>query len=75
MPTAVEQLRHALGHPSGFDRDQIRAFLEMTDSIEHAVTVARQYTAEALYGLRSLPPSEARSSLEAMAEFIVGRRF
>jgi len=69
------ELRAALFDRSRFDREQICALLERTGSIEHAVSVARQYTADALVALDSLPPSEARSSLEAMAEFIVGRRF
>jgi len=69
------RLRSALRDPSEFDRRQICTYLEVTGSIDHAISVARQYTAEALFGLRSLPPSEARASLEAMAEFIVGRRF
>ncbi len=69
------ELRAVLSDPPRFDRGEVCASLEQTGSIEHAVSVARQYTADALLGLELLPRGEARSALEAMAEFIVGRRF
>ena len=69
------ELRAALADPVRFDRDQVCAWLYQTGSIDHAVSIARQYTAEALSGLDDLPQGEARASLEAMGEFIVGRRF
>ena len=75
-PASVQgALRTVLADPSRFDREEVCTALDQTGSIEHAVSVAREYTADALVGLEMLPPGDARSSLEAMAEFIVGRRF
>jgi octaprenyl-diphosphate synthase len=61
------------GAPGG--RDRLRELLTHTGSIEYAVSVARDYVADAVQKLDPLPPSEAKTSLTAMAEFIIERRF
>jgi len=43
-------------------------------SMEYAQAAARQYVFEALAALELLPPSDAKSSLSALAEFILQRR-
>ncbi len=68
-------IRASLDAPERAGRDQLRTWLEETGSIDYAVSVARAYTAQALAGLEVLPPSEAKSSLSAMAGFIVVRHF
>ena len=55
--------------------DQVREWLGTTNSIEYALTTAERYVQDALNSLEILPPSEARSSLTALAEFIIRRQF
>lgn len=55
--------------------DQVREWLTTTDSIEYALATADRYVQDALQSLEALPPSEARTSLTALAEFIVRRQF
>lgn len=59
----------------GPDRGRLRAVLDDLGSIEYALGVAGSFVAEARRRLDVLPPSEARSSLSAMADFIVRRTF
>ena len=68
-------LRASLSGQAGVGRDQLRCWLMKTRSVEYAVSVAREYVGDALKQLEQLVPSEARSSLAAMAEFIVQRQF
>ncbi len=68
-------LREALSTRGYCDRPRFRAWLEQTDSIEYALSTARGYVADAVQQLDILPPSDARTSLVALAEFIVQRRF
>lgn len=53
---------------------RISELLADTDSIEYARQTADGHVREALDILSELPPSDARDSLTAMAEFIVARR-
>lgn len=57
------------------DIEQLRGWLAETRSVEYALSVAAEYVHNAIRQLDLLPPSEARSSLTALAEFIVHRRF
>lgn len=53
---------------------QIAALLAGSDSIEYARQIAEEHVRHALDLLAELPPSDARTSLTALAEFIVTRR-
>lgn len=68
-------LRAAITGAAPVDGNELRGWLGCTDSIEYAVCEAENYVADALRQLDLLPPSDARASLTAMAEFIVRRRF
>jgi len=74
-PESAGALRDMLRDQSGVERGHILEFLEQTGSIEAAVKVARAHTERAIACLDSLGESEARTSLESMAAFIIGRRF
>jgi octaprenyl-diphosphate synthase len=50
-------------------------WLEETQSIEYAVSVARNFVSDAVQRIDAIPPNDARSSLIALAEFILDRRF
>ncbi|RMF76882.1 MAG: polyprenyl synthetase family protein [Planctomycetota bacterium] len=57
------------------DRDAgIRTALASSDSLDYALNTAQTFVQNALDALEGLPPSEARDSLQAMAEFVVVRR-
>jgi geranylgeranyl pyrophosphate synthase len=68
-------LRAAITGETPVDADHLRGWLLETGSIEYAVSTAEHYVADALEQLNLLAPSDARTSLTAMAEFIVHRRF
>ena len=70
----VDALRAALAGHRKMSRACLRGWLGETDSIEYASSVALEYISQARSALEILPPSEARSSLTAMAEFIIERR-
>ena len=53
----------------------VRSWLNATGSIDYAVSVARTWVADAIRRLDSLPNSDARQSLTALAEFILDRQF
>ncbi len=53
---------------------QIAALLADSDSLEYARQTAHKHVRNSLDILAELPPTEARTSLTAMAEFIVARR-
>ncbi len=59
------------------DRDPVRLMnhLSETGSIDFALNVAQSHVEEARYRLHVLPPGEARTALETLAEFITHRRF
>jgi octaprenyl-diphosphate synthase len=71
----ASRLREAVRGEVPADGDQLRAWLGQSESIEYAVATAEQCVADAVGQLAILPPSDARTSLTAMAEFIVHRRF
>ncbi len=48
--------------------------LKQSDSLDYAHRVAREYVDSARQALAGLPPSPARDSLNAMAEFVLARR-
>lgn len=58
-----------------FDRATLRSLLEQTSSLEYAMSSANHYVADAMDQLEWLCDCAAKSSLTAMAEFIVRRRF
>lgn len=78
------ELRQAL-FPSGRDvagsagtlhsTENLRAILEAAGSLDYALRVAGDYVARARFCLTCLPEGEARSSLDAMAGFILQRSF
>ena len=68
-------VRAALTGESPCRRDRLKQWFNEIGSIEYAVSVARECVAEALRQLEPLPPSDAKTSLTAMAEFIIDRRF
>lgn len=74
-PTIKTQLRDALNGNTPWNRQEVCGWLASTQSVEYAESIASHYVAEALQQLKLLPPSDARTSLNAMAEFIVTRRF
>ncbi len=57
------------------DSERLCEWLHETGSIEYAVSVAANHVSDALRRLEPLPPGDARSSLVALAEFIVARQF
>ncbi|MFH1746478.1 MAG: polyprenyl synthetase family protein [Planctomycetota bacterium] len=67
------QLRDLLTSDISGRRRQIAALLETNSSITHARRIARNYVDEARDSLDALPPSPARDSLCAMAEFVLAR--
>ncbi len=78
LRTQPEQARRYMlsilrGDDPGRYRD-VAALLRDSDSIAYAEGVAREYVGEARDALAELPPSAARDSLGAMADFVVARR-
>ncbi len=68
-------LRAALQNDGPQSAEVIRECLSRTGSVDHALSVAREYVLGATFQLDTLPPSDAKASLSALAEFIIGRRF
>jgi octaprenyl-diphosphate synthase len=65
----------ALLHDGASSRNgQVATLLADSDSIDYARRTAYEHVRRSLDILSELPPSDARSSLTAMAEFIVARR-
>jgi len=73
--TTAVALREALDGTTRRGAALPRSRLEETGSIDYAVSTARGFVSEALNRLDTLPPSDARQSLVALAEFIVQRQF
>lgn len=69
------QLHELLDSHQPQNRESLRLLLEETASLEYATSVAGDCVEEALRQLDCLAPSHAKTSLMAMAEFIVHRRF
>ena len=74
-PTTASALRNMLAGRAPVDPVRLVECLQETDSVEYAVSVAAGYVADAVHQLEPLPPSEAKSALTAMAEFIINRRY
>ncbi|MCH7873120.1 MAG: polyprenyl synthetase family protein [Planctomycetes bacterium] len=68
-------LREVLGGRRTFTREEIGGWLDATNSIDYARSVAAQHVERALGHLESIPPGDAKDSLTAMARFIIDRRF
>ena len=71
----VAALRGGLSALDSPSRQQLRQWLEESGSLDYAVTTAAEFVAAAGSRLESIPPSPARDSLAALAEFIIRRRF
>jgi len=69
------RLRSAVEGRRSCATDELRTWLEQTGSIDYAVGVAFEFVAEARRQLECLLPGDGRSSLAALAEFIVERQF
>lgn len=74
-PATATALRAALIGKTSCDGERLRGWLGETDSVSYAVSVANSHVADAIRQLDSVPPGDARTSLVAMAEFIVQRHF
>lgn len=74
-PETVAALRDALTASDPCGPRRLREWLAETDSIEYARSAARAYVADAVRQLDILPPSDAKTSLVALTEFVVRRRF
>lgn len=57
------------------DGNQLRRWLKDSGSIDYALAVAAEHIVDAQRRLDLLPPGDARSSLAAMAEFVIRREF
>jgi len=73
--TAQSALRAVVRGEGACDVEQLRGWLASTGSVEYALSVATDQVNHAIRQLEVLPPSDARSSLAALAEFIVHRRY
>lgn len=69
-----QTLRALLGAEQARRRRELARLLEESGSIAYALDAARVYVDEARAALAALPPSEARDSLQAMADFVLERR-
>jgi octaprenyl-diphosphate synthase len=73
-PEQREELLTLLASDTHDRQRQIAALLVDSDSIEYARQIAEEHVRRSLDLLSELPPSDARASLTALAEFIVTRR-
>lgn len=69
-----QNLRDILSGNKTINGEYLGIRLKETGSIEYAVSIANQYVTDAMNQLEMLPPSDSRSSLTALAEFIIQRR-
>jgi len=67
-------IRSELANPQNLDAERWAAVLSESGGIEYALSVAREFVADALRHLSVLPNGEARQSLTALTEFILARR-
>jgi len=72
--TAVEIQEIVRGEACCTQR-RLREWIDETDSVGYAVSTARDHVLRAIRRLDAVPPGDARSSLIALAEFIIDRRF
>ena len=70
---ASASIRAALDGQGACDRRHLREWLDETGSIDYCVSVATEYSVQACRHLEILPPSDAKASLAAIAEFLVER--
>lgn len=68
-------IRSAICGDRSIEAHKLVGWLQDAGSIEYAMESARSYVSTALANLDTLPPSDAKSSLTAMAEFVVQRQF
>jgi octaprenyl-diphosphate synthase len=68
------RLIDALSNGSTNKSESIRSILAGSDAMDYALDTARSYVQSALGNLTNLPPTDAKQSLIAAAEFIVNRR-
>ncbi len=69
-----EQVRTILSGQDPHRYRTVAGILTRGESIEYALTVAGQYAGRAREALALLEPSDARESLEAMADFVLTRQ-
>lgn len=74
-PAVASALRAAVAGETPCERERLRDWLDETGSLDYAVSVAGDYVNDAAGQLDLLPPSDAKTSLLMMAEFITRRRF
>jgi len=74
-PATASALRAAVTGKEPYHPKRLRQWLDEAGSIEYAVSAATSHVNDALGQLDLVPPSDARSSLVAMAEFIVERHY
>lgn len=69
-----EAMLRLLGEGAPAAKEQIAGLLRDSDSIGYALAAASERVQQAIGQLDGLPPSDARASLTAMAEFTVSRK-
>lgn len=74
-PETRAKLRAMILGDSPRDPGRLGDHLAETGSIDYAMRIAQTHVAEAQRRLHALPPGEARTALETLAEFITHRRF
>ncbi len=74
-PATASALRAALTGKTPYDGRRLREWLDEAGSVEYAISVAAGYIDDALRQLEPIPPSDAKTSLVALAELIVQRQF
>ncbi len=74
-PTRRSQMLALLRGDDRLRCRHVAALLEGSESLEYAQQMAYSYVNNALEIASALPPSEARDSLCAMAEFVLARRY
>jgi geranylgeranyl pyrophosphate synthase len=57
------------------EKSRVMVWLEQTGALEHGLDRAASYAAEAKRALSQLPATDARSALEAWADFAVSREW
>jgi octaprenyl-diphosphate synthase len=73
-PTRRDRLHAILSGDDPHRFRQVGALLRETECVDYAFEVARERIATAQSALAELPPSAARDSLAAMADFVITRR-
>ena len=69
-----QRLIDALSNGNPHKSESIRSLLAGSDATEYAMDTARSYVQSAVRHVADLPPTDAKHSLIAAAEFIVNRR-